>query len=301
MLLPILILTAAMLAAQSGLPELLQKVPAARVSVEKIAAPAGIGYPSSVAMHPNGLLYVLQRNLRMAPVMALDTKTGRVLHQFGNGMFQIPHAIRVHSDGRIFTVDSASSQVHQFTPEGRHLRTIEVGGQPKTSSQFNGATDVAFAPDGRLFISDGYGNARILVYSADGKLLRTFGEAGARTGEFAQPHSVAILGTTLYVADRRNNRLQLFDLEGRPLAQWGHLGMVTGLAAGGGKLWVGTQLPELPTSSNGYLLQIDPKSGRILTQMESRHAHHILNLTLTGDPVSGARPDAVYVFRMAKK
>lgn len=292
-----LLLLAVSLHAQSSLPVLLRGTPRLQMTAERIPVPAAIGYPTSAAMHPNGLLYVLHRNLELPPVIALDMQSRRIVHQFGQGMFQIPHSIRIHPDGRVFTVDAASSQIHQFTPEGGHLGTIEVGGQPKTASPFNGATDVAFAPDGRLFVSDGYGNARVLIYSAGGRLLGSFGSPGAAAGQFAQPHSLAILNDTLYVADRRNNRLQLFTLSGRPVAQWDHLGMVTAVTARGGQLWIGTQSPELPTSADGYLVQLEPKTGRVLAHIESGRAHHVLNLTDRGEPVSGARPDHVYLFR----
>jgi DNA-binding beta-propeller fold protein YncE len=300
MLLLMLVLAAVGCLGQGGLAERLGKMPAAEARVERVPVPEGTGYPSAAAMHPNGLIYVVQRNLEMAPVMAIDPKSGRVAYSFGKGMFQIPHAIRVHPDGSLYTVDAAASRVHQFTPEGRHVRTVEVGGQPKTESQFNGTTDIAFGTDGRMYVSDGYGNARVLIYAADGRLLRTFGRAGKGVGEFAQPHSVAVMGERLYVADRRNNRLQVFTLEGEPVAQWGHLGMVTGLAAGKRTLWVGTQSEDLPTSANGYLLEVDAGSGTVLRRMESRHAHHIVNLTPDGDPLTGARPDALYIFRIGK-
>jgi DNA-binding beta-propeller fold protein YncE len=306
--------TTALDAQAAELRDLVQKAP--KLAIEKtvvdIQPPGpdfGIGFPSSVAMDRNGLVYVLQRHEEPGrppvagnadPVIVVN-REGKVLRSWGTGMFKIPHSIRIDPKGNIWTVDAASSLVFKFTPEGKKLMEIPVGGQPATKSGFNGTTDIAFAPNGHLFISDGYGNARILEYTADGKRLREWGSAGTGPGQFHQPHGIAIDDEgVIYVADRQNGRLQRFDLEGRFLGEWANLGMVTTLAVVGGDLWIGTQQRNEPTGASGWLMKIDRRSGKILGYVDSAHGHHVVNATKDGELLSGARPNTVLWFRPAR-
>ena len=107
---------------------------------------------------------------------------GKVVRSWGKGMYTTPHAIRLDPQGNVWTTDAASSMVYKFSPEGKTLLQIEVGGQPTPCGGFCSTTDIAFAPNGHLFIADGYRNARILEYSADGKKLREWGSAGTGPG-----------------------------------------------------------------------------------------------------------------------
>lgn len=256
-----------------------------------------IGYPSSVAMGRDGAIYILQRDDTADPVIAVDAN-GKVLRSWGKGLYKIPHSIRIDPARNIWTVDAGNSMVYKFDTAGRKLMEISVGEQPSGPTAFTGATDIAFAPDGHLFISDGYGNARILEYSADGKRIRQWGSAGSGPGQFRQPHGIAIDDHgIIYVADRQNGRLQRFDRSGRYLGQWSNLGMVTTVAIQNGQLWIGTQERTEPTSGDGWLLQIDPHTGAILGYVQSDHGHHVLNVTPRNDLLSGARPDRVLWFR----
>jgi DNA-binding beta-propeller fold protein YncE len=266
----------------------------------RIQAPAAgweIGYPSSVAMDADGLLYVLHRGDKADPVLVVD-REGRILRSWGKGMFKIPHSIRIDPEGNIWTMDASSSMIYKFTPQGKKLMEISVGGQPEGKSGFTGTTDMAFAPNGHLFISDGYGNARILEYTADGKRLREWGSAGTGPGQFRQPHGIAVDSEGIvYVADRQNGRLQRFDLTGKYLGEWDNLGMVTTVAVRAGDLWIGTQQRNEPTGATGWLMKIDRRSGKILGHVGSEHGHHVVNVTGRGDLLSGARPDTVLWFR----
>jgi hypothetical protein len=139
-----------------------------------------------------GLTWLIQRGNKADPVIAVD-KEGRVLRSFGKGLYTIPHAIQLDPVGNVWTVDAGSSTVIKFSANGKKLLDIDVGGQPIAAlSAFGGATDVAFAPNGRIFISDGYANARILEYTADGKKVRAWGSAGSGPGQFHLPHSIVI-------------------------------------------------------------------------------------------------------------
>ena len=265
------------------------------------AAGAGweLGYPSSVTMDKNGLLYVLQRGEKADPVLVVD-RSGRIVRSWGKGMYKIPHSIRIDPAGNIWTVDAASSMIFKFTPKGEKLMEISVGEQPATRSEFNGTTDIAFGPNGRLFISDGYGNARVLEYTADGKRVRQWGRAGDGPGEFHLPHGIVYDGGSLYVADRENGRIQQFDLEGRHLATWAGFGKAFSVTSGGGALWIGIQQHNEPNGSPGWFLQLDKRSGKVLGALESARGQHQVNITGNGELLAGARPDTVLWFRKAR-
>jgi DNA-binding beta-propeller fold protein YncE len=160
-----------------------------------------VGTVSSVAMDRSGVIYVLQRGDKADPVIAVD-KAGKTLRSWGKGMFTVPHSVRVDADGNIWTVDAGSSVILKFTPEGKKLQEISVGemavGDKCAFPTLCGTTDITFGPNGRLFISDGYGNARILEYSADGKRVKVWGSAGTGPGQFQIPHGIAYEGKTLY-------------------------------------------------------------------------------------------------------
>ena len=127
------------------------------------------------------MIYLLQRGDKADPVIVLD-RDGKVVRSWGKGMYTTPHAIRLDPQGNVWTTDAASSMVYKFSPEGKLLLKIEVGGQPAPCGGFCSTTDIAFASDGHLFIADGYRNARILEYTADGKKLARVGEGRHRPG-----------------------------------------------------------------------------------------------------------------------
>jgi len=297
--------TAALDSQAAALKALVQQ--SRRLSLErtvfKIQAPVAgweIGYPSSVAMDGKGAIYVLQRGEKADPVLVMD-RQGRILRSWGKGMFKIPHSIRIDPQGNIWTVDSSSSMVMKFTPAGDKLMEISVGEQPAGRGPTNGTTDIAFGPHGSLFISDGYGNARVLEYTPKGERVRQWGSAGTGPGQFRQPHGIAIDDDGIvYVADRLNGRLQRFDLRGKYLGEWDDLGMVTTVVIRDGALWIGTQPRNEPTGSDGWIMKIDRKTGKILGYVDSAHGHHIVNVSRSGDLLSGARPDTVLWFHSAK-
>jgi DNA-binding beta-propeller fold protein YncE len=242
----------------------------------KMPNAASLGTVSSVAADRKGVIYVLQRGDKADPVIAVD-KTGQVLRSWGKGMFTVPHSVRIDPEGNVWTVDAGSSVLLKFTPEGKKLQQIEVGEvAPAEKCAFPtlcGTTDVAFGPNGRIFVSDGYGNARILEYSAAGARVKVWGTAGTGPGQFQIPHGVATDGKVLYVADRGNARIQRFDLDGRYLGEWTHLGRPFALKMSGGSLWVA--MMSLDTRPAPWLLQVDPATGKVLGQAPSSGPHSI--------------------------
>jgi sugar lactone lactonase YvrE len=194
------------------------------------------GAVSWVAVDGKGNIYEIQRGNKAEPVLVLD-REGKVLRSWGDGAYKIPHSIRIDPAGNVWTVDAGSSTVIKYSPLGEKLMTITVGEQPENRSPFNGTTDVAFAPNGHIFITDGYGNARVLEYTPDGKRVKQWGKSGSGPGEFRLPHAIQIDEKGLvYVADRENGRIEKFDLDGNFLSEIPHLGRIYSLKLVGGML-----------------------------------------------------------------
>lgn len=290
--LAVAVLLAVMARAQPA-PELLSlirsspKLPLARTDIS-IAAPSEgweLGMISTLAADSQGAVYLLQRGSKADPVVVVN-REGHVLRSFGSGLFDIPHSVRIAPDGSVWTVDSSSSVVQEFSPRGEKLLQFSVGGQPASKKgRFAGTTDVAFAPGGRLFISDGYGNARILEYDRTGAKIAEWGSPGAKPGEFHLPHAIAIdERTVLYVADRENGRIQRFDLNGKFLGEWDGLGKPMALKVGpGNSVWVGTNTTS-GALSGGYVLKLDRDTGKVLGYLEAGDTDiHAVTVTPEGD------------------
>ena len=259
-----------------------------------------IGMISSSSSDGKGTIYLLQRGLSAQPVVAINEK-GKVLREWGKGLYQIPHSIRIDPQGNIWTVDAASSRILKFTPQGKVLLDFTVGEQPKTKSPFNGTADIAFAPDGHLFIADGYGNARVLEYDANGNRLRQWGTQGEGPGQLNLPHGIAIdKDQIIYVADRENGRIQRFTREGKYLSEISGNGNKTfSLHLQNGALWIGCQPRNEPNGAPGWIMKLDPATGAILGQIDSP-GHHSIDVSKKGEILTGVRPDQLLWFRLKK-
>ena len=173
------------------------------------------------------------------PVAVFD-RDGRYLHSWGAGVFEFPHTIRPDGPDALWLVDRERGQMMRFTLDGRLLRTIgtrghrsDTGVEPSEPSSaawrkvthggppFNLPTDIAVAPSGAMFVTDGYGNARVHKFAADGTLLTSWGGPGTGPGQFNLPHGVWVdrRGRVL-VCDRENDRVQVFDQDGGVLHVW---------------------------------------------------------------------------------
>jgi DNA-binding beta-propeller fold protein YncE len=250
-----------------------------------------LGMVSWIAADRNGLVYLLQRGDKADPVIVLD-QSGKLVRSWGKGMFTTPHAIRIDPQGNVWTTDAASSMVYKFSPEGKTLLQIEVGGQPTPCGNFCSTTDVAFAPDGNLLIADGYRNARILEYTPDGKKLREWGSAGTGPGQFRLPHSIQVdTAGIVYVADRENGRIQRFDRTGKFLGEWSQYGKTFGLTLAGNAIWLST-IPRGPNSAPGWLIKVDRASGKPQGYVESA-GNHGMAVMSNGDLLQAPGPDLV--------
>lgn len=176
----------------------------------------------------------------LAPILKFD-EHGTLVASFGAGLFRVPHGIDVDRDGNVWVTDDGLTtpgpkghQVFKFSPEGKRLLTLGKAGVPGNGPDtFNRPSDVLVAPNGDVFVADGHGgesNARIVKFSADGRFIKAWGQKGSAAGEFDTPHSLAMDSQgRLFVADLRNFRVQIFDQDGRHLAQWRQFGMPGGL------------------------------------------------------------------------
>jgi peptidylamidoglycolate lyase len=205
--------------------------------------PSGLtlGQVSGVAVDSSGQVFVFHRADRvwqgealgtdpilLPTVSVFDAATGRLLTQWGAGAFVLPHGLALDPDQNLWLTDVGLHQVFKYDRAGRQLLALGVAGVPGADpAHFNQPTDVAVAPDGTVFVSDGYGNARVVRFSPDGAYLGEWGTPGDGPGQFDVPHGLALDARgRVYVADRGNARLQIFDASGRYLAAWQgrHLG-----------------------------------------------------------------------------
>jgi sugar lactone lactonase YvrE len=149
--------------------------------------------------------------------------------------------LRIDRDGNIWVADFGLHIVQKYTPEGKLLMTLGVRGEKGNDDKhFNMPTDMAFAKNGDIFVSDGYGNRRVVHFDKNGNFVKAFGEAGPKPGQFVLPHAIVIDSQgTIYVADRNSGRIQLFDQSGNFVEQWPNVLMPWGLSiTQDDKLWV---------------------------------------------------------------
>jgi DNA-binding beta-propeller fold protein YncE len=201
--------------------------------------PAGWNIPvAAVTVDSRDRVYCFNRSPEH-PIIVFD-RDGNVLSTWGAGLFAFPHTIRADAKDNLWIVDRDHAQMFYFTPTGTLLRTIgtrgyrsDTGVDPKDFSSvayrnvthaggpFNLPTDIALTPSGEMFMTDGYGNARVHKFAADGTYLFSWGEPGSGPGQFALPHGVWIdrRGRVL-VCDRENDRVQIFDQQGKLLEIW---------------------------------------------------------------------------------
>ena len=172
------------------------------------------------------------------PILLFDS-SGKLLKSFGEGIFVIPHGIYVDRDGNVWVTDAAEQdgkghQVHKFSPNGRLLMSLgKTGVAGEGNDTFNRPSDVLVAPNGDIFVADGHGtegNNRVVKFSSDGRFIKTWGNKGSEPGEFSDPHALAMDSQgRLFVGDRRNGRIQIFDQEGNYIAQLKQFGQPHGI------------------------------------------------------------------------
>ena len=204
------------------------------------------GSTSGVDVDSKGHIWVAERcgknscaGSDLAPILEFD-QDGNLLKSFGAGMFIFPHGICIDKDDNIWVTDGQGRegkghQAFKFTPDGKVLMTLGkagvAGDGPDTFDQPN---DVAIAPNGDIFVSDGHtpakGNARVVKFTKDGKFVKQWGGHGSEPGQLEVPHALAFDSKgRLFVGDRANNRIQIFDQNGKYLEQWTQFSRPSGI------------------------------------------------------------------------
>jgi DNA-binding beta-propeller fold protein YncE len=176
-------------------------------------------------------VYVFNRGAH--PMMVFD-RGGNFLRSWGEGIFPRAHGITMAPDDTMFLSDDGDHTVRKCTLDGKVLFMLGTSGKPAafmSGDPFNRCTHVAIDPrNGDFYVSDGYGNARVHKYTPDGKLLFSWGESGTDPGEFNIVHNIATdRDGWVYVADRENHRIQVFDPNGKFETQWVNMARPCGL------------------------------------------------------------------------
>ncbi len=194
------------------------------------------GDVTNVVTDSQDRVYVFNRSEH--PVIVYD-REGRFLDSWGEGVFARAHGISITRDGFIYCTDDKDHTVRKFTTNGKLLETLGTPHKPsdtgyagashasslatikRGAGPFNRPTRVCDAPNGDLYISDGYGNARIHHFTASGELIQSWGEPGDQPGQFNLPHSVwAHTDGRVFVCDRENDRVQIFGPSGKYFGAW---------------------------------------------------------------------------------
>lgn len=227
---------------------------------------------------PPGSATCINRGDANPPILEFDP-SGKLLKSFGAGLFAYPHGFTLDRDGNLWASDvndeeivigmSAKNaegvvmgqEVLKLSPEGKVLMTLGKEGVAGTGpDMFDRPTGVAIAPNGDIFVADGHypnhhDTARVVKFSRGGKFAKEWGKKGAGPGEFDEPHDIFIGGSQerVYVADRRNRRIQVFDQEGKFIAAWKQFGQPSSVFVGrDDTIYVGASFPD-PAAKKGEL------------------------------------------------
>ena len=209
--------------------------------------PAELGPRGSVpgiAIDKDDRVWCVERGEVPVQVYAAD---GKLVRGWGQGQFEAVHSIRFDSESNVWIVDYQRHVVEKFTPTGTKLLTLGVPGESgEDERHFNLPTDVVITPSGDIFVTDGYGNRRVVHFNPQGEFVKAWGTYGGGPGQFCLPHQIVVDSRgVLYVADRNSGRIQLFDQEGTFVEQWTNLLMPWGLwISPRDELWVCGSSPQ---------------------------------------------------------
>jgi len=209
--------------------------------------PPGVKWAAVTAVEPapDGSIYVIHRcfanscaGRTEAPILKYDP-SGKLLKSWGQGMFIFPHGATVDRDGNLWVTDARGEggkghQVFKFNPDGKVLMTLGKAGVSGSGPDlFDQPTDVVVAPSGDIFVTDSHRNGknnRVVRFRKDGTFVKDWGKKGSGPGEISEPHTIALDSRgRVFVGDRENNRIQIFDQDGKLLAEWRQFGRPSGI------------------------------------------------------------------------
>ena len=262
----------------------------------KLPAGQTFGMISRVAADDQDRIYVFQR--KDPPVVVFD-RDGTHLGAWGSGEVTDPHGLKIVGD-TVYTTDRSDSAAKSFTLDGKPLLELgRRGGHSDTGTvtnwlveraagPFNHPTEMIAHPNGDIYVTDGYRNARVHRFAPDGNLVASWGQPGQGPGQFHLPHSIAYDDAgTLYVADRSNKRVQIFTPEGEFLGQWTGMGGPNDITRGkDGNYYIAEQEDG---DKPAYVCVRDAQ-GNVLVRLESRHVHGV-GVDSRGDIYAGLTQD----------
>jgi DNA-binding beta-propeller fold protein YncE len=210
---------------------------------QKPSDEGSIGVISQLAVDSRGRVFVLQRN---SPHLLVFGRDGTLERTFDHPRLTTGHGIVIDNQDRIFAVSYDAHQVLVFDRDFELVMELGTFNEPCWGAPFNHPTDVAVAPDGEIYVSDGYGNARVHRFSSSGNLISSWGEVGRGPGQFSTPHGISVLSDSrVAVCDRDNDRIQLFDREGRFVDEWRDILRPMDIWASGDNVFITEQAPRI--------------------------------------------------------
>src|SRR4051812_12102244 len=244
--------------------------------------PDGWSFKEIGAVGVDGMDRVYVFNRGDHPMMVFD-RDGNFLRSWGEGIFPRAHGLHMGPDDTLYLTDDADHTVRKCTLDGKVLLTIGIPGRPAPymgGQPFNRCTHTALSPRGDIYVSDGYGNARVHKYSPDGKLLFSWGGPGSGPGEFNVVHNICTdPDGWVYVADRENHRVQVFNGGGKYETHWNFLHRPCGLCMGQGAAplcYVGELGPFMSVNRDvpnlGPRVSITDIKGNVLMRLGHMHA-----------------------------
>ena len=253
---------------------------------ESFKLPPGVNFggTSAVAFNSLGHIYVLHRG-RM-PLMEFDAD-GHFIRGFGEAMFDRPHGLRIDAHDNIWATDVAMNLVYKFNPSGRLEMVLGVRGRtgdwhPAGHLRlFHEPNEAVVGPGGDVFVLQGHGKGepRVIKFDRDGNFLKTWGGHGKGPGEFDLPHSLVFDAQgLLYIADRNNGRIQVFDADGSYIRESQHPGPPCGLFMGADQhIWLahGHTGQIMKLDLNGNVIGMMAGAGPGKTAGKYGEAHYI--------------------------
>jgi hypothetical protein len=231
----------------------------------------------AVAVDSKDRVYVFNRSEH--PMIVFD-REGNFITSWGEGVFKRAHGLHIDRDDHLYCTDDGDHSVRKCTTDGKILLTLGVPGKPApfmSGEPFHRCTHTALSPKGEIYVSDGYGNACVHKYTPDGKHIKTWGEPGTEPGQFNLVHNIVTdEDGWVYVADRENHRVQVFDGNGKYETQWNNLHRPCGLycSCGHGKkpqFVVGELGPSLAVNLKyknlGPRLSIVDHEGKLISRL----------------------------------
>jgi len=260
--------------------------------------PAGqsFGMISRVGTDDQDRVYVFQR--KDPPVVVFD-RDGKYLGAWGTGEVTDPHGLKIVGD-TVYTTDRSDSVAKSFTLDGKVKLALGAAGQhadtgkvdkwlvERAAGPFNHPTEMLAHPSGDIYVTDGYRNARVHRFAADGTLKSSWGAPGSGPGQFHLPHSIGYDDTgKLYVADRSNKRIQMFTPDGEYQGEWTGMGGPNDISRGRDGNWYIAEQED--ADKPAYVCVRDP-NGNVLARLESRHVHGV-GVDSRGDIYAGLTQD----------